>query len=148
MLYLVLEADGCMLAGIPPELDMSVLLYIILGAAAGLKVLLYLYCVALQKSSETMMALAEDHRNDILSSLTAILTGAIASWWQKGWWVDPVGGILISAYIIYAWGAICKEQVPFIRQCGDSSTAQYAHVYRNLVHLYVFRPRCHCVAIN
>lgn len=99
-------------AGIPPELDMSYLLYIILGAAAGLKVLLYLYCVALQKSSETMMALAEDHRNDILSSLTAILTGAIASWWTKGWWVDPVGGILISAYIIYAWGAICKEQVP------------------------------------
>lgn len=57
------------------------------------------------------MALAEDHRNDILSSLTAILTGAVASWWSKGWWVDPVGGILISAYIIYAWGAICKEQV-------------------------------------
>ena len=100
-----------MLAGIPPELDMSVMLYVILGAAAGLKVLLYLYCVALQKQSETMMALAEDHRNDIMSSLTAILTGAVASWWSKGWWVDPVGGILISVYIIYAWGAICKEQV-------------------------------------
>ena len=97
--------------GIPPELDMSVLLYIILGVAAGLKVLLYGYCVALQKQSESMLALAEDHRNDIMSNVVAILTGALASWWHEGWWIDPVGGILISLYIIYSWGAICKEQV-------------------------------------
>ena len=90
---------------------MTLLLYIILGVAAGLKVLLYLYCVALQKQSESMLALAEDHRNDIMSNVVAILTGAAASYWREGWWIDPVGGILISLYIIYSWGAICKEQV-------------------------------------
>lgn len=98
-------------AGIPPDLDMTWLLYIILGVAAGLKVILYLYCVALQKQSESMLALAEDHRNDIMSNVVAILTGAAASYWREGWWIDPVGGILISLYIIYSWGAICKEQV-------------------------------------
>ena len=87
------------------------MLYIILGVAAGLKVLLYIYCVALQKHSESMLALAEDHRNDIMSNIVAILTGALASWWHDGWWIDPLGGILISLYIIYSWGAICKEQV-------------------------------------
>ncbi len=100
---------GC--AGIPPDLDMTWLLYVILGVAAGLKVILYLYCVALQKQSESMLALAEDHRNDIMSNVVAILTGAAASYWREGWWIDPVGGILISMYIIYSWGAICKEQV-------------------------------------
>ena len=90
---------------------MTIMLYIILGVAAGLKVILYAYCVALQKQSESMLALAEDHRNDIMSNVVAILTGAAASWWHKGWWIDPVGGILISLYIIYSWGAICKEQV-------------------------------------
>lgn len=90
---------------------MTMMLYIILGVAAGLKVILYAYCVALQKQSESMLALAEDHRNDIMSNVVAILTGAAASWWHKGWWIDPVGGILISVYIIYSWGAICKEQV-------------------------------------
>ncbi len=101
-------------AGIPPDLDMTWLLYIILGVAAGLKVILYLYCVALQKQSESMLALAEDHRNDIMSNVVAILTGAAASYWREGWWIDPVGGILISLYIIYSWGAICKEQVSCI----------------------------------
>ena len=98
-------------AGIPPALDMTLMLYVILGVAAGLKVILYAYCVALQKQSESMLALAEDHRNDIMSNVVAILTGAAASWWHEGWWIDPVGGILISLYIIYSWGAICKEQV-------------------------------------
>ena len=98
-------------AGIPPALDMTLMLYVILGVAAGLKVILYAYCVALQKQSESMLALAEDHRNDIMSNVIAILTGAAASWWHEGWWIDPLGGILISLYIIYSWGAICKEQV-------------------------------------
>ncbi len=66
-------------AGIPPDLDMTWLLYIILGVAAGLKVILYLYCVALQKQSESMLALAEDHRNDILAG------GVVdrSSWWHS-----------------------------------------------------------------
>lgn len=89
---------------------MTFMLYVILGVAAGLKVILYLYCVALQKQSESMLALAEDHRNDIMSNVVAIMTGAAASWWHDGWWIDPLGGILISLYIIYSWGAICKEQ--------------------------------------
>ncbi len=113
-------------AGIPPDLDMTWLLYIILGVAAGLKVILYLYCVALQKQSESMLALAEDHRNDIMSNVVAILTGAAASYWREGWWIDPVGGILISLYIIYSWGAICKEQVSCI-----------AAAHQNLLHLAV-----------
>lgn len=109
--------------GIPPELDMTMMLYIILGVAAGLKVILYAYCVALQKQSESMLALAEDHRNDIMSNVVAILTGAAASWWHKGWWIDPVGGILISVYIIYSWGAICKEQVD--KMIGKGAPADF-----------------------
>ena len=38
-----------------------------------------MYCVALQKTSDSMLALAEDHRNDIISNLAAIGFGAIAS---------------------------------------------------------------------
>lgn len=111
--------------GIPPDLDMTWLLYVILGVAAGLKVILYLYCVALQKQSESMLALAEDHRNDIMSNVVAILTGAAASYWREGWWIDPVGGILISLYIIYSWGAICKEQVD--KMIGKGAPEDFIH---------------------
>jgi len=58
-----------------------------------------------------MLALAEDHRNDIISNLGAIAFGAIASISQKVWWFDPVGAILISLYIIWSWMCILKGQV-------------------------------------
>lgn len=57
-----------------------------------------------------MLALAEDHRNDIVSNLGAIAFGAIASTSQKVWWFDPVGAILISIYIIWSWMCILKGQ--------------------------------------
>ena len=57
-----------------------------------------------------MLALAEDHRNDIVSNLGAIAFGAIASTSQKVWWFDPVGAILISLYIIWSWMCILKGQ--------------------------------------
>ena len=57
-----------------------------------------------------MLALAEDHRNDIISNLGAIAFGAIASTTQKVWWFDPLGAILISLYIIWSWMCILKGQ--------------------------------------
>lgn len=87
------------------------LLYAILGAATGIKIILLLYCVALQSRSESMLALAEDHRNDIASNLGAIACGAIASISPGVWWVDPVGAIVISLYIIYNWANILWAQV-------------------------------------
>ena len=58
-----------------------------------------------------MMALAEDHRNDVISNLAAIACGGVASSSRKLWYIDPIGGILASIYIIYSWALICKAQV-------------------------------------
>ena len=49
------------------------------GVATGVKVVLYFLCVALAAKSSSAMALAEDHRNDILSNTVAIATAAAAS---------------------------------------------------------------------
>ena len=57
-----------MCTGNKPNLDASALTYAILGVAVGLKVGLYLVCVTLRRESDTMMALAEDHLNDIFSN--------------------------------------------------------------------------------
>lgn len=62
-----------------PELEMGPPLYIILGTATGIKLLLLGYCQALASRSDSIAALAEDHRNDIASNLGAIVCGAIAS---------------------------------------------------------------------
>ena len=38
-------------AGQLPELDMTILMYVILGSATGIKILLFIYCYALKNQS-------------------------------------------------------------------------------------------------
>jgi divalent metal cation (Fe/Co/Zn/Cd) transporter len=61
-----------------------------------------------------LMLLLQDHLNDIMSNLCAIITAVLAGVVANGWWVDPVGAIAISLYIVARWLAIAKQQVRFI----------------------------------
>lgn len=97
--------------GVIPRLDMSAVAYAILGGTIALKGFLYLLCVALSSISDTAMALAVDHMNDILSNIIALATAAVASLRPALWWADPVGALLISAYIITSWTVIAKQQI-------------------------------------
>lgn len=77
-----------------------------------MKFFLWIYCLRLNKDnrSDTVAALAEDHFNDVLSNVGAIITVAIATH-SVYWWVDPLGAIIISLIIIYRWVEIINEQV-------------------------------------
>lgn len=100
-----------MSAGQLPPLDMGLLMYAILGAATAIKIALFIYCFALKNQSDSMLALAEDHSNDVVSNLGAIAFGAVASISSSVWWVDSLGAILISLYIIWSWARILQGQV-------------------------------------
>ena len=52
--------------GNKPGLDASAAAFAILGGAVGLKIGLYFLCVSMKNQSGTMLALAEDHLNDIM----------------------------------------------------------------------------------
>ena len=65
----------------------------------------------MKDKSGAALALTEDHLNDTLSNLMALLTAGIASNMKKVWWVDSVGGALISLYIIGRWVVVAKEHV-------------------------------------
>jgi len=51
-----------------PALDASAVTFAILGGAVALKIGLYFFCVSMRSYSATMLALAEDHLNDIMRS--------------------------------------------------------------------------------
>jgi divalent metal cation (Fe/Co/Zn/Cd) transporter len=70
--------------------------------------------VATESSEQTLLLLLlllQDHLNDILSNLCAIITAILAGVVANGWWVDPVGAVAISLYIVARWLAIAKQQV-------------------------------------
>lgn len=70
-----------MSAGVRPELHLGVLMFVILGIATAAKLALYFYCVRLAGRSDSMLALAEDHINDVMSNMGAIITAFPASYW-------------------------------------------------------------------
>eukprot|EP00976_Prorocentrum_cordatum_P006238 124861-Prorocentrum_minimum.AAC.1 len=68
----------------------------------------------LRHVSGTALALAEDHRNDVLSNLAAITTSSIAGAYSNLWYIDPIGAVMISLYIIWCWVTIGNEQVNYV----------------------------------
>lgn len=106
-------------------------LFIITGFGILLKFLLWIWCTALNRraNSDMLEALAEDHFNDVISNLAAIVTVVIA-YYTVAWWVDPVGAILISVVIIYRWVFIVLDQVKKI--VGHTAPPEYIKQVENL----------------
>ncbi|TCD71144.1 hypothetical protein EIP91_012092 [Steccherinum ochraceum] len=78
------------------------------GAALGVKFLLFLYCLSLRKASSQVEVLWEDHRNDLFINGFGILMSAGGS--KLKWYLDPVGGLIIAAGVILAWGRTIYKQ--------------------------------------
>ena len=55
-------------AGLLPEVDLTPLMFAVLGATTLLKLCLWAYCYTLRQHSGAALALAEDHANDVLSN--------------------------------------------------------------------------------
>ena len=62
-------------------------------------------------SDPTLEALAQDHWNDALSNAVAAAALFAALLSPDLWFLDPIGAILISVYIIYSWYETGKEQI-------------------------------------
>jgi hypothetical protein len=61
--------------------------------------------------SGTALALAEDHRNDVLANVAAMAAAASAAHHSRVWWLDPAGALAIATYIIISWLVILRQQV-------------------------------------
>ncbi|KAL5519517.1 hypothetical protein ACEPAH_1200 [Sanghuangporus vaninii] len=81
---------------------------IAVGAALGVKFLLFLYCLSLRKSSSQVHVLWEDHRNDLFINGFGLLMSAGGSKWR--WWLDPSGAVIIASGVIASWSRTVYKQ--------------------------------------
>ncbi|XP_059176091.1 uncharacterized protein LOC131955826 [Physella acuta] len=93
--------------------------FAIAGSTVGIKLVLWLVCRRIQ--SPIVQALAQDHRNDVLSNAVAIVFGYLGS--QEFYsnvnmygfcYLDPVGAMVICLYIIYNWWQTGSEQLKML----------------------------------
>lgn len=65
------------------------------------KAILYLYCKFFTKGSASCDALAQDHRNDVISNTGAIICTSVGFYY---WWpADPIGAVCIGLLIMTTW---------------------------------------------
>lgn len=68
-------------------------------SALAIKAALYFFCHTIDDVS--VQALVEDHFNDCISNSASLASVVLAQ--HIAWWIDPLGGILISCLIIRNW---------------------------------------------
>ncbi|KAI7867922.1 cation efflux family-domain-containing protein [Spinellus fusiger] len=91
------------------ELDLSTSSLVLLGVNIVIKALLWFWCTTI-KGSSSVEALAYDHENDVVFSIASTIFPLIGIWANMPW-LDPVGAIVLSLYIIYEWMFVLLENI-------------------------------------
>ncbi|KAI9360710.1 hypothetical protein BD770DRAFT_419147 [Pilaira anomala] len=86
------------------HVDLSPLSLALLAANIIIKGILWIWCLTI-KGSSSVKALAQDHENDVVFNIASTLF-PLAAVWAKKPWIDPVGAIILSLYIIYEWVSV------------------------------------------
>lgn len=103
----------------PEQIDLSTMSLIILGINVVVKAALWAWCASI-KGSSSVEALAYDHENDVVFTIASTLFPLVGNYMQWNW-LDPVGAILLSIYIIYEWMGVLIENIK--RLTGQAASA-------------------------
>jgi len=114
------------LTGTPTVEDLSATVFIIIGCTIVTKILLFVACTIVGKrfNSASLGALAQDHRNDVVSNALGTAFLLIARYWL--WWMDATGAIIISLYIMITWARTGWQHVDML----SGKTADAAFISR------------------
>ena len=85
-------------------MSLAILMFVI-----GSKAVAAVWCFRNGAGSSTLTALAEDHRNDIVANIVAVIGFVFAS--KVSVWADPILGLCVTFFILRVWGGTIFEQV-------------------------------------
>ncbi|KAF9116451.1 hypothetical protein BGX27_002483 [Mortierella sp. AM989] len=99
--------------------DLGFIILILLGLNILVKLALWAWCRTM-KDSPSVLALAQDHLNDVVFNIFSIAFPIVGQY-LKLWWLDAVGAIFLSFYIIVEWTGTCLHNIR--RLTGQTATA-------------------------
>jgi len=83
------------------DINLSKSTIIIICTVIVAKTILFLYCWLQRGVSLSVDALAQDHRNDIMTNSFGVATAILGYYYL--WWIDSLGAIVIGSYIMVNW---------------------------------------------
>ncbi|CAO3575143.1 unnamed protein product [Mortierella alpina] len=101
-----------------PPVDLSLIILTLLALNILIKAALWLWCRTM-KDSSSVLALAQDHLNDVVFNVFSTLF-PVAGQFLGLWWLDATGAIVLSIYIISEWTGTCLHNIR--RLTGQAAT--------------------------
>ncbi|KIX07024.1 uncharacterized protein Z518_05000 [Rhinocladiella mackenziei CBS 650.93] len=95
---------------------------IMLGTVA-IKGFCWFWCRLVKNSS--VQALAQDAATDVVFNIFSIIF-PLVGFYAQIWWLDALGGLLLSLYVIFNWSKTSSEHVRNL--CGATATADQRNV--------------------
>jgi cation diffusion facilitator family transporter len=95
----------------------------IMAATVVIKFLCWLWCRLIKNSS--VQALAQDAMTDVVFNIFSIIFPLIG-YYASVWWLDPLGGILLSLYVILNWAATSATHIRNLT--GAAATADERNI--------------------
>ncbi|KAA8646322.1 hypothetical protein EYZ11_008449 [Aspergillus tanneri] len=88
--------------------ELSIPSIAVMASTVLVKLACWLWCRLIKNSS--VQALAQDAMTDVIFNLFSILFPLIGSL-TRTWFIDPLGGLLLSVYIIWNWTGTAAEHI-------------------------------------
>lgn len=96
---------------------------IIMAATVVIKFFCWLWCRLIKNSS--VQALAQDAMTDVVFNIFSIIF-PLVGYYGKFWWLDPLGGILLSLYVIFNWAQTSTTHIRNLT--GAAATADERNI--------------------
>lgn len=107
--YIIIQCIMALVQKEPPS-ESSQVSIIIMGVTIGLK---FIMCIVYYSFRHPITsALAADHRNDVLTNALGLFMYYGGRRWA--WWMDSVGGILLSLFVLVNWGMNAAENAKML----------------------------------
>ncbi|OCT46732.1 cation efflux family protein [Cladophialophora carrionii] len=118
-----LECFNRLLAPDHSVVELGIPAIAIMLSTVGIKGFCWFWCRLVKNSS--VQALAQDAATDVVFNIFSIIFPLLGFYFQI-WWLDALGGLLLSCYVIFNWSKTSVEHVRNL--CGVSATADQRNV--------------------
>ena len=122
-----LEGFNRMTASGPNEIvQLTIPAIVIMTATVVIKFLCWLWCRLIKNSS--VQALAQDAMTDVVFNIFSIIF-PLVGYFAKQWWLDPLGGIVLSLYVIFNWSSTSVMHIRNLSGCSATADERNVLLY-------------------
>ncbi|KAL9091889.1 MAG: hypothetical protein Q9165_004641 [Trypethelium subeluteriae] len=122
-----LEGLNRMTASGPKEIvQLTIPAIAIMASTVVIKFLCWLWCRLIKNSS--VQALAQDAMTDVIFNTFSIIFPLIG-FFARQWWLDPLGGIILSLYVILSWSSTSVMHIRNLAGCSATADERNVLLY-------------------